>query len=62
MYKELINSQMPHLDGRAVVAELEQGCLAVQVPDVQLVVIATAGQLPVIRGPLEATHLQAQEG
>ena len=57
-----MSRQIPHLDGCAVVAEFEQGGLAVQVPDVQLVVVSTAGQLPVIRRPFEATHLQAQEG
>lgn len=42
-----------------VIAELDHRRGGVEVPDVQLVVIATAGNLPVIWRPLQATDLHA---
>lgn len=45
------------LNCRCVVAELQHWAGGVQAPDVQLVVVASRGNLPVIWGPLQATHL-----
>lgn len=42
-----------------VIAELDDRRCGVQVPDVQLVVIAAAGNLSVIRRPFQATHLES---
>ncbi len=41
-----------------VVAELDDRRCGVQIPDVQLVVIAAAGNLSVIWRPFQATHLK----
>lgn len=41
-----------------VVAKLDDWRCGVEIPDVQLVVIAAAGNLPVIWGPFQTTHLQ----
>lgn len=48
------------LDSCRMVTELEQWTGGVLVPDIQLVVIATGGNLPVIWRPLKATHLSGQ--
>ena len=45
------------LHGGVVVAELDDRRRGVEVPDVELVVVAAAGDLPVVRGPLETAHL-----
>ena len=39
---------------------LQHGAGGVQAPDVQLVVVAARGHLPVVRGPLQAAHLIRQ--
>jgi len=44
-----------------VVAEFNDRRCGVQVPDVQLVVIAAAGNLSVIWRPFQATHLKPHE-
>ena len=43
-----------------VIAELDDWRGGVQVPDVQLIVIAAAGNLSVIWRPFEATHLKSE--
>lgn len=45
-----------------VVAELDDRGCGIQIPDVQLVVITTAGNLSVIWGPFQATHLSHDAG
>lgn len=43
-----------------VVTELGDWRGGVEIPDVQLVVVATAGNLPVVWGPFQATNLQGR--
>ena len=45
-----------------MVAELDDWRRGVEVPDVQLVVVAATGNLSVIWGPFQATHLRGHMG
>ena len=53
------SEKQAYLDSCIVITELDDRGSGIEVPDVQLIVIASAGYFPVIRRPLQATHLDS---
>lgn len=58
----LVGGPSNGLHSGIVVAELDDRRCGVEVPDVKLVVVAATGNLSVIWGPFQATHLTGHMG